>query len=332
MSPESLKLFQEHGAIPGMAGYFKAIVHDGHHFAGNLDFRQVSLAAEQAASVQLAMATLALRSAIKGVEKAVQRVEGKVDRLVALANAEMVAGVVGHHGVLAEYVDRMDRTGALPAVDWDSVATLGPELGKGVEQLRRFAVNIVQSLDGATDAHERSEQLRQAVGDNRLGEVLQLLVVAEDSLYLWQRLRIQRAATSDPEHLEHITTSAKDQLAGDLKADADLNEALRRMLTEYSVLRPLEVHRRWSRTRLERQLRELQADLDEFVEARRIQIAAWPDITQPTLRDAGQELQRRAIEAGHAAQDAGVSVVEFSTKQARRAQRAVVDGVRKLGR
>ncbi len=87
-----------------------------------------------------------LRAAIQEVQKAVERVEGKVDDLVALTKATTIAGVVGNHRLLAEYVDRMDRTGALPRVDWDTVAGLGPELAKGIEGLRRFALGRVDRL------------------------------------------------------------------------------------------------------------------------------------------------------------------------------------------
>lgn len=333
MAPESLRRYQDGGVLPSKSGYFKAILrNDRGHWDGNLDLREVSFGPEQAVSLQMAMATLALRSAIKNVEKAVERVEGKVDQLVVLEKAKLAGDIIGRHRDLAENVKRLERTGALPSVDWDTVASLGPSLTANVETLRQYLVGLVVSMDGAKDAHDRSGQLKQAVQTNRLGEVLQLLVVAEDSLYLWQRLRIERARTADAAHLEHIVDSARAQLTDDLKADGELVEALRRMLVEYSVLRPLEVHRRWSRASLERYLRALQGDLDQFVDARRIQIAAWPDINQPTLRDAREELRRRAVEAGHATKEVGSEVADFSAKQARKAQRAVTESVRKLGR
>ena len=158
MSPESLQRFQAGGAIPGgQEGYFKGILHNGHHFAGNLDFKQVSFAAEQALSVQFAMATVALRAAINEVQEAVARVEGKVSDLVALTKAVVIGEVIGYHRVLTEYVSRLERTGALPAVDWDTVAALGPDLVKGVEILRRYVRTQVDDLDIALPAADRSE-------------------------------------------------------------------------------------------------------------------------------------------------------------------------------
>src|SRR5262249_24335412 len=159
---------------------------------------------------------------------AVERVEGKVDELVARTKATTIAGVVGNHRLLAEFVERMDRTGALPRVDWDTVASLGPKLAKRIEELRLFARIRVDSLAHTHGAKERAKRLHEMAGESRLGEVLQLLVVAEESHYLWQRLRIERSRTSDPEHVGEIVESAHRLLREDLEADHDLVLGLRK--------------------------------------------------------------------------------------------------------
>ena len=46
--------------------------------AGTLEFRTVSLAASQAAALQLAAATIALRVAVENVQQAVARVEERL--------------------------------------------------------------------------------------------------------------------------------------------------------------------------------------------------------------------------------------------------------------
>ena len=57
LSRRSLQLLAENGAIPGQtSGYFYGFVRDSQHFAGNLEFQSVSLAANQAAALQLAAA------------------------------------------------------------------------------------------------------------------------------------------------------------------------------------------------------------------------------------------------------------------------------------
>ena len=46
-------------------------------------------------------------------------------------------------------------------------------------------------------------------------------MVAEDSHYLWQRLRIERSRTSDPEQVAAIVESARRHLREDLEADVE---------------------------------------------------------------------------------------------------------------
>jgi hypothetical protein len=142
MSPESLATFREANVIPDADGYFKAFIRGDHgQFAGNYDLQRVTFGAEQAMSLQLAMATASLRAAIKDVQKAVERVEGKVDRLVALAKAQMRGQVIGQHRALEHHVNRLDAKGQLPSTDWESVASMGPRLVQGVETLPSSCVS-----------------------------------------------------------------------------------------------------------------------------------------------------------------------------------------------
>lgn len=296
MSPESLELFQSLKVMPGSPGYFKGNFFGASGIAKQADFQEVSLVAEQALSLQTMMATVALRAAIQQVQNAVERVEGKVDDLVALTKAETIADVLGYHRVLADYVNSMDRTGTLPSVDWDTVAGLGPELVKGIERLRLYVRLRVDNLVHTQGAKKRASGLHELVDESRLGEVLQLLVVAEDSHYLWQRLRIERSHTSDPDHVGEIIESARRLLREDLKADRDLILGLQEWLVEYGSLKPLEIHRVLSRNKLEADVPRVRQELDEFVEARRLQVASWPDLERPTLQDAQAEVRRRAIQ------------------------------------
>lgn len=317
MSPESLQLYQSRHVMPGSSGYFRGVFTDG-GITNLAQFQEVSLVAERALSIQMMMATVALRVAIGEVQQAVERVEGKVDDLVVLTKARTIAGVVGNHRLLAEYVDRMDRTGALPDVDWDTVAGLGPELAQGIEELRRYVRGHVEKRSHTRGAKERAEGLRELLDVVRLGEVLQLLVVAEDSHYLWQRLRIERSRTSDPAHVGEITKSANRLLGEDLEADRDLVLGLQEWLVEYGKLRPLEIHRILSRNSLEADVPRLREAVDEFVEARRLQIVSWTDLERPTLEQAQAEVRRHAIEVRE-----GVRELQLPQKAR--------EGVRELG-
>jgi hypothetical protein len=56
------------------------------------------------------------------------------------------------------------------------------------------------------------------------------------------------------------------------------------------------LHRVLSRNKLEADVPRVRQELDEFVEARRLQVASWPDLERPTLQDAQAEVRRRAIQ------------------------------------
>jgi hypothetical protein len=100
LSQRSMELLKQHQMIPGQtAEFFQSAVRGAQgRFAGTLEFRPVSLAASQAAALQLAAATIALRVAVENVQQAVERVEGKVDELLARARANDIGPVVAHHG------------------------------------------------------------------------------------------------------------------------------------------------------------------------------------------------------------------------------------------
>lgn len=74
---------REHGLIPGEGkGVFRSFVRtEGGQFAKNLDWTKVDVGPERALSLQVAAVALALRIAIKEVQAAVERVEGKVDQI-----------------------------------------------------------------------------------------------------------------------------------------------------------------------------------------------------------------------------------------------------------
>lgn len=134
----------------------------------------------------------------------------------------MIGDVIGHHQALRRTVLMLDESGQLPTADWDSLAPLGPGLEVVVERLRAHIRKSIDGFDASRPVQERASYLQKAVEDNRLGESLELLVIAEDSLYLWQRLRIERVKHTEPEHLELVVASARKMLADHLAADGEL--------------------------------------------------------------------------------------------------------------
>jgi hypothetical protein len=98
----------------------------------------------------------------------------------------------------------------------------------------------VEVLDADAGAQERARRLRNLVDDGQIGLMLQLLVLAEDSYYQWQRLRLERVRVVEPAHLAGVIARANEQLAADLRRDSGMVEMLHDKLTTYAAQRPLE--------------------------------------------------------------------------------------------
>ncbi|NED60131.1 hypothetical protein G3I15_04230, partial [Streptomyces sp. SID10244] len=89
LSPASMKLLKAHKVIPGTDGFNRMmVVNSKGKFAGQLQWQRVPLGPSQAMALQMFAVQMALKSAIASVEDAVERVEGKVDEVLALAKAD----------------------------------------------------------------------------------------------------------------------------------------------------------------------------------------------------------------------------------------------------
>ncbi|RVW05988.1 hypothetical protein [Rhodococcus spongiicola] len=299
LSPDSMKLLREYNILPGSDGFnLMSVIDDSGIFRGQLRWQTVPLEPTQLLGVQVAMATAALRTAVASVEQAIEHVQGSVDKILALAEASRIGDVLGHYSSLEHIVSTFEETGSLPAVDWESVASLGPQLEVGIERLRNHAKRTIEGFDSSQSVQDRAAHIGRAVEDDRLGETLKLLVVAEESHYLWQSLRIERARRTEPEHLETVVNSARALLARDLERDGELLAHARAELAAYAALRPLEVLRWMSASKVKQDMVRLRDDLDEFALARRAQVTEWVEHEDPTIEDALAELGSRAKAVG----------------------------------
>ncbi|MBN9739169.1 hypothetical protein PP1_029695 [Pseudonocardia sp. P1] len=291
----------------------------------NASGRIVSNRAVGPPPVVLAMIALnaATQAATDRISEALERVEGKTDELLRLAGAERTGDVVGHHRLLRRRVDRIDQGGSLGEVDWSTVAYLGPELEVSVERLREHALRLARDLPPGLTAPERARRLERVVADGRLGEVLRLLVVAEQSHYLWQRLRITRISTIEPDSLDEAVSDAHAVLAEHLHADSILVENLRDTLDAYGVLKPSEFHRTLSGRKLRSSVQTLRRDLDYFVTARGVQVQGWVSLVAPTVRDALRHARTVAIESGRAVRGLGSTALDSGLAGVSRAGGAV---------
>jgi hypothetical protein len=83
-------------------------------------------------------------------------------------------------------------------------------------------------------------------------------------------------------------------------------------LATYAAQRPLERLHPLAARDLQATMTSLRHDIEAFADARRVQVSSWSVLTQPTLRDAMQELRDRTAATGqHAITQASVVAKEI---------------------
>jgi len=287
LHPESVNALRIGNWIPGTEGFFRMMTRgpDG-LFLQQLQWRPAPIAPPQLMAMQVVATQIALKSAIAEVEHAVRRVEGKVDSLLQLAQASRAGDVLGSHLSINRAADFLEKHGSMPDADWDSLAGLGPSLSVTVEQLRNHVSRLLTTFDSDLPVQERAEKLRKAVEDNRLGETLSLLIVAEQSLYQWQRLRIARVEATQPEHLQRVIDDARELLAHQLAEDGAIYRTAKNLLDRFAKPEAIEGFRFLSVRELAKQRSVLRDELDRFAEARRNQVEEWEAVEVPGVLDA----------------------------------------------
>lgn len=247
-SERALKLLKEHGAIATKDGHYRSFVKKGIEFAGNLDWKPVSLGPEQALSMQAAAGQLALRAAIKEVTVALERIEGKIDRLADLAKAERLGAVVADRATLQPLVDRVRASGKLSSTDWATVASLGPLIARDIETLRAYVLGQLKDVKNSSLVRSRAGEAEELT-DRLLSESVALLVVAEQNYTLWQELRLAHAVNHERAAVAAVTSDIRQQLAALAQADQRLVDILQDVAdrlaspTGYEGLAPLQKRR-----------------------------------------------------------------------------------------
>jgi len=198
----------------------------------------------------------------------------------------------------------LDRTGVLPATDWESVASLGPDLIIVVERLRAYIEAVMDDFDATKPIQERAEILKRAVEQKSLGETLNLLILAEESLNNWQRLRIARVQDVEPEHRQQVLDDAFDLLATQVELDGKLYKRAADVLESYRRTNAIDGFRIWSVRDLAKHTKSLKGDLDAFARARRHQLDEWQEVDMPSVGDAASRVYEVASDHADRALDA----------------------------
>ncbi len=314
LSPGSLALLRQHHVVPAGNGYFHMTVRDQQsRFAGQMQWAPAELVGHQALALQTMATSAALMLAIREVSAAVEAVESKVDDVLALAEAQHVGDVLGRYKFLRQTLDAAEKADALAPSSWDAVAAVGADVSVTVERLRSFLLASVRSLPLDAPAGERARKLRRLVSKRRFSEALGLLVVAQQSLYLWQRLRLMHMQAREPEHLPQANGEARELLSAHEEADGELVADLYHALSSYGALRPLEVHRRLSKRKLRDDVTVLRVAFVAFAGARNAQVSSWPEMQDPKMRDALNAMNAGARIAGRRVQALGAGAISSTS-------------------
>ncbi len=244
---DSLNALQDRELIPGGDGFFRMMTRaeDG-QFLAQLQWRPAGLGPEAMLSAQMIAMQMALKSAVAEVEDAVRRVEDKVELVLEVARAQRAGDVLGNNLTISRMVDSLDKYGSLPDAYWDSVAALGPALNATVEQLRNHVMRILASFDHTTAVQQRAAKLRNAINDNRIGDALSLLVIAEESLHKWQRLSLARIESTQPEQLLRAIDEARELVDHHLREDIRVYRSAKETLDRFAKSEALDGFRFWA--------------------------------------------------------------------------------------
>ena len=305
LSAKSMEAIRTGSLIPGDPGFFRmTTMGSSGQFLQQLQWRPVSLGPTQMLSVQMIAVQMALKMAIAEVNESIKRVEGKVESVLKLAEADRIGDVRGQYATVARMTQNLDRIGILPATDWESVAALGPELMIVIEKLRAHVERTLADFDEPKPVQERAEILKKAVEEKSLGETLNLLVLAEESLNNWQRLRIARVQDVEPEHRQHVLDDAFDLLATQVASDGALYRRATEVLETYRHTNAIDGFRFRSVRDLAKHSKSLKDDLDAFARARRHQLEEWQELDTPSVGDAASRVYEVASDHTDRALDA----------------------------
>ena len=262
--------------------------------SGHGAIKPLLMAPQQVLTAQMALTTIALTAAIKDVQAAVERVEDKVDLFRDLIDSQRVGEILGSNRALARRAEKVGYGGQISETDWQAIDGTGVEVEQQIEALRSF---IRKRLRSAETKGMQISGRRAAIDDAKeLSDALALLVVAQDSLFTYQELRIQRIRATEAHQLESALEEANELIQQHRSEDEDLLGRVSRVVGERASVRALEIHRFITARKLVRTVDEVDDMLSEFATNRSLFYEALPDPEIPGIGDAVAEVRSRGGE------------------------------------
>lgn len=267
-------------------------------FSGHGAITPVTMAPQQLVTAQLAIATVALTAAIKEVQAAVERVESKVDLLRDLLDADRDGEILGANRSLRRRAAQLGYEQAMSDADWHAIDDIGIGVEQQIERLRSFVRKRVQA---AEDEGTRITGRLNAIEHARdVAATLALLVVAQDSLFLFQQMRVLRIRTTEPEFAVAAADEARALLQEHATEDADLIDRLRTLVADRVPVEALEVVRFRTASEIARISPEVDETLSWFADQRGLRYEPIEFEPLPGAADVVDEVKERgaAIAAG----------------------------------
>lgn len=311
LHPDSLAAIQRGNLVPGTDGFFRMMTRGADSkFTEQLQWRPAMLDPQQLVSLQMIGVQVALKAAISDVSDSIHRVESKVGAILQLAQADRAGDVLADNLTITRQLSYLEKNGSLPDAYWDAIAGLGPSLNATTERLRNHARRVLETLDPTLSIQDRANRMRAAIADSFIGETLSLLVVAEESLYKWQRLRLARVEATEPNHLPQVLEHTRELLAYQLAEDGKLYQKAHQVVDAIARTEALDGFRFWAVDQLATDRDTLRTELDNFASARHHQVDGWKDMETPGVReavDAAVEIAKPVAEKAIAAAGRGLS-------------------------
>ncbi len=285
------------------AGALSAVVVPRHRGAGAAGVASAGVATSGAGALVAGLSphvvvaqalSMVVAESLGQVRESLEGLTGRADELLRRIEADRLGDIYARNASLRRLVAQVEAGHRLPTADWEAVAPLGVDFEVGVEKLRRYLLISVRGLDARARPSQRAAEIEQLVGPGRLVDHLRLLVVAEETLALYQRLRLERVLDTEPEVAEQVATSAQDILAEAVAQDARLAELLRQVVAEVTVVSAAQGWDVWGRRRLDDVRAQLVDHIDEFVAHRGVQAQDWQVEESAGVREAFDHYRRRA--------------------------------------
>lgn len=227
-----------------------------------------------------------LTESLAEIREELEEVKEGVEELLRQAEADRLGDIYGHNKVLRRVTQGLNRGDTLTSADWDALASMGPNLQIGTEKLRAYLASSIRDLDYGSPPSRRVRQLQKFMESGRFVDQLKLLVVAEESLALYQRIRLERVRNTEPESIEQTVRGIQHILAVNVEADMEVATQLNRMLNEFAVLRPAEGLEFLTRRRMDKLRAQLHETASEFVSHRAGQVDDWSMGESARIKDA----------------------------------------------